>query len=236
LTEFSTEADGMGAKERAVVATVRPRSRLRVAPPESPDVFELAERGLRATIGLASVVAEALAEALARTFHEQADQPVQPAANGEAPPRRTLPMLAGTGLLATLEAGRFGVRLASAVGRSVVPWTSFATSFEAVRDALERGGGWLVRIDDRWRAEQRADREIGASFVRSVVRRAVEATLDQLDLTELVLARIDVDRIVDAVDVERIVVRVEREPGSAGVTGGPAPRSAGRPARARAGR
>lgn len=38
--------------------------------------------------------------------------------------------------------------------------------------------------------------------------RVVQATLDQMDLTQLVLDRVDVDRIVDKADLERIIDRL----------------------------
>ena len=38
--------------------------------------------------------------------------------------------------------------------------------------------------------------------------RVVQATLDQMDLTQLVLERVDVDRIVDKADLERIIDRL----------------------------
>jgi hypothetical protein len=164
----------MSAKHPAVVPAARSGTRVRLAPPESPDVFELAERGLRATIGIGSIAAETVAAALARTYRG-GEESLRPSGQDEPLPRRTLPTLVGAGLVITLEAGRAGVRLASTVGRSVVPWTSFATSFEAVRGALARGGDALAALDDRWRSEQATDRTIAAEVVGSIARQAVEA-------------------------------------------------------------
>jgi hypothetical protein len=48
-----------------------------------------------------------------------------------------------------------------------------------------------------------------SGLVRATVREAVAAVLDQLDLTDLVVERVDLDRIVRQLDVDAVVGRVD---------------------------
>jgi hypothetical protein len=183
------------------------------APPPSPDLVELAELASRAALGLASLVAgsvtAAVAEAISGEVHEPADEP-QPD-DGESWPKPLAPILAGAALGVAIESARVGTRAASAFGRSLRPWISFAKSPTFVRERFLRIRERVSQLDDRWRREQQDDEQIGASFVGVVVPQIVDATLDQLDLTELILSRVDLERVVDAVDLERAVSRVDLE-------------------------
>jgi hypothetical protein len=182
-------------------------------PPPSPDLVELAERASRAALGLASLVAgsvtAAVAEAISGEAPELADEP-QPD-DGESWPKPLAPVLAGAALGVAIESARVGTRAASAFARSLRPWISFAKSPTFVRERFLRVRERVSQLDDRWRREQQDDEQIGASFVGAVVPQIVDATLDQLDLTELVLSRVDLERVVDAVDLERAVSRVDLE-------------------------
>jgi hypothetical protein len=184
-----------------------------VAPPPSPDLVELAERASRAVLGLASLIAgsvtAAVAEAISGEAPELADEP-QPD-DGESWPKPLAPILAGAALGVAIESARVGTRAASAFGRTLRPWISFAKSPTFVRERFLRIRERVNQLDDRWRREQQDDEQIGSSFVGAVVPQIVDATLDQLDLTDLVLSRVDLERVVDAVDLERAVSRVDLE-------------------------
>src|SRR4029450_10131923 len=183
------------------------------APPPSPDLVELAELASRAALGLASLVAgsvtAAVAEAISGEVHEPADEP-QPD-DGESWPKPLAPILAGAALGVAIESARVGTRAASAFGRSLRPWISFAKSPTFGRERFLPIRERVSQLDDRWRREQQDDEQIGASFVGVVVPQIVDATLDQLDLTELILSRVDLERVVDAVDLERAASRVDLE-------------------------
>ncbi len=188
-------------------------SPIRPAPPPAPDLVEVAERALQTVLGLVSLMAGSVTavvtEAIRGEAHEPPDEP-QPD-DDESWPKPLAPMLAGAALGVAIESARVGSRAASAFGRSLRPWISFATSPKVVRGWLDRMGDRVNEFDDRWRQEQEKDERIGSSFAGAVVPQIVDATLDQLDLTELVLARVDLERIVDAIDIERAVSRVDLE-------------------------
>jgi hypothetical protein len=196
----------VGAEEQPAVAGSPQVTPLRLAPPASPELAELLERGFEAAIGVASLAAAALAEVIAGTIRRQPEPPADLSERGTPP---LLPMLAGAGLGIALETGRLGVRAASALARGVTPWASFAASPQFVRSRLERLRERARELDGRWREEQRAGEEAGEAFLRAIVPQVVDATLDQLDLTELVLARVDLGRVVDAVDLDRVVDRID---------------------------
>ncbi|HEY6678114.1 MAG TPA: hypothetical protein VI411_04350 [Actinomycetota bacterium] len=151
----------------------------------------------------------AITEAIRGEAREPDDEP-QPD-DGESWPRPLAPILAGAALGVAIESARVGTRAASAFGRNLRPWISFAKSPTFVRERLRRVRDRVNELDDRWRKEQQEDESIGQSFVGAVVPQIVNATLDQLDLTELVLSRVDLERVVDAVDLERAVSRVDVE-------------------------
>ena len=200
----------MGVEEPVPVHSQGRVTPIRAAPPPPPDPFELAERALRTAIGLASLVAGSLtstiAEAIVGEARETADE--QPD-DGEPWPRPLVPILAGAALGVAIESARAGTRAASAFGRGLRPWISFAKSPTFVRERLGRVRDRIDALDDQWRREQQEDERIGQSFVVAVLPQIVDATLDQLDLTALVLSRVDLDRVVDTVDLERAISRVD---------------------------
>jgi hypothetical protein len=182
-------------------------------PPPSPDLVDLAERAFRTALGLASLVAGSVTAAVTEAIRGEVRQPddePQPD-DGESWPKPLAPILAGAALSVAIESARVGTRVTSAFGRNLRPWISFAKSPTFVRERLGRVRDRLNELDDRWRKEQQEDESIGSSFVGAIVPQIVDATLDQLDLTELVLSRVDLERVVDAVDLDRAVSRVDVE-------------------------
>jgi hypothetical protein len=202
----------MGVEETVSAHSQVPVTPTWAAPPPA-DLVDLAERAFRTALGLASLVAgsvtAAVTEAIRGEVREPDDEP-QPD-DGESWPKPLAPILAGAALGVAIESARVGTRVTSAFGRNLRPRISFAKSPTFVRERLGRVRERLNELDDRWRKEQQEDESIGSSFVGAVMPQIVNATLDQLDLTELVLARVDLERIVDAVDLERAVSRVDLE-------------------------
>ena len=178
------------------------------APVHEPDLTDLAERGFRTALGLASLSAAVLAEGLARSLGAEPEAR-EGHAEEEEPPRRALPTIAGASLLAALEAARLGAQMVSSVTNSVVAWSSFATGFGFVRHGLDRGSHWVADLDDRWRAEQQGDLEAGAAFLETLLPGVVEAILRRLDLTQIVLTHVDLNRVVAAVDLDAVLDDVD---------------------------
>jgi len=100
--------------------------------------------------------------------------------------------------------------VASTVGRSLVPWISFAKSPTFVRERLGRVRELVNELDERWHTEQQEDERIGSAFVRAVAPHVVDAALSQVDLTEVVL-ELDLDRVIGAVDLDRVLDRIDVE-------------------------
>ncbi|MGH2635941.1 MAG: hypothetical protein ACRDHU_07340 [Actinomycetota bacterium] len=182
---------------------------IRPAPPPSPDPLELAERAFRTALGLASLAAGFVTAAVAEAIRGEIREPTEEPLDDESWPKPLVPVVAGAALGVAVDTARAGVRAATTVGRSLRPWVSFAKSPSFVRERLGRIRERMNDLDDRWRAEQAEDERIGSSFVGAVLPQVVDATLAQIDLTELVLARVDLDRIVDTVDLERTVERID---------------------------
>jgi hypothetical protein len=100
------------------------------------------------------------------------------------------------------------LRWAAGVHRAAAPVR--ARALRAARTAARR----LPLPDaDQLRAEGGALRESGratvASLVQELAPRLVEAVLDQLDLTDLVTRRVDIDAIIRHVDIDAIIQHVD---------------------------
>ena len=181
---------------------------LRPAGLPGPTFEELLEQALRIALGLAAAASAAVAAAVTSTMRpgpadEAAgsdDEPVEPTG---------FPLLAGAVFGLALEGGRLAFGAAEAVATSVRPWISFLASPNVVRRRLEDGRILLRTLDDRWHDEGPEREEAASAFVRGIVPQIVEATLNQLDLTQVVLSRVDLDEVVGAVDLERVLERID---------------------------
>jgi hypothetical protein len=173
-----------------------------------PTFEELAAQAFQIAVGLASAVAAVLTEALARTIgHEPIDE--EPAGDEEMPQPSGVPLLAGAAFGLALEGGRWAFRTAGAVAKSGRPWLSFVMSPNVVRRRLDDAQTFLRTLDDRWREEQPRGEEAATSFVHALVPEIVNAALDQIDLTELVVEHVDLDRILARVDLNAVIERVD---------------------------
>lgn len=199
----------MGIEEPVPAYTESRVTPIRAAPPRSPDPVELAERAVRIAVGVVSLSAGFLAAALADAIRGDVREPQEEELDDETWPKPLLPVLTGAALGVAIETARVAADAASTVGRNLGPWVSFAASPSFVRSRLGRIRERVNALDDDWQAEQRDDERVGSSFVRAIVPQVVEAALDQLDLTELILSRVDLDRVVDGVDLARVIERID---------------------------
>jgi len=190
----------MDAQRSVSVHVGRRVTLIRAVPPPPPDAVAIAERTIQIALGLTSLVVESVIEAVARTIAPRQE---------EAPTPALGPLLAGAALGAAIETARLGASAASIGARSLQPLVSFVLSPSFIGERLQRARDRATEFDDRWRREQFEDEQAGSTFVADILPRLVDATLDRIDLTELVLARLDLDRIVDAVDLERAIARVD---------------------------
>jgi hypothetical protein len=166
---------------------------------------ELVEQALRIGVGLVTLSADVLAEAVARSMGRST------AASGAepAPPSAGLPLLAGAVFGTAIGAVRWGARAATTLLRTGELVLSPVTTSVPFRDGMRRLSAELDALGARWREERPREEEAAQAFVRLLVPQVVEAVLDQVDLDRVVAERVDVDRIVEGVDLDAVVARLD---------------------------
>jgi hypothetical protein len=182
---------------------------LRVAAQPPPPLEQLVEQALRIAIGLGALATEVLAEAVARTLGCEPYVEAEPATEESTRPATGVPLLAGAAIGMGLEVARWGARAATTAYRSAELFFGFVTSPEPVRVPLEQASSAFGRLDARWREQRPKDEEAAAAFLRLLIPQVVDATLDQIDLNQLVAERVEIDRVVELVDVDQVIARID---------------------------
>jgi hypothetical protein len=80
-----------------------------------------------------------------------------------------------------------------------------------LRRRLDLVEGRLAGLDERWREELPTSEHAAEAVLHLVVPEIVNAALDQIDLTELVVDRVDIGRVIDHVDFDAVIARVPVE-------------------------
>ena len=182
---------------------------LRVAAQPPPPLQELLEQSFRIAIGVTALASEVLAEAVARTLGRE------PFVEGETPgdetarPAAGVPLVAGATIGIALEGARWGARAATTMVRSAELFLSLVTSPGFVQEPLRQAGAQLGALDARWREQRPRDEEAAGAFLRLLVPQVVDAALDQIDLNELVVERIELDQVIDRLDLDRMIARLD---------------------------
>jgi hypothetical protein len=170
------------------------------APSPPSDWFTLAAR---AAVGLVSLGAQASIQIIrmASGTPEQ-DQDM----DTDTPD--TTALLVGAALGLAIEAVRTAATVAELGRRTAGPPASFLIG--TVSDAPRRAAADLVgRWNQSWR-EERPEVEAAANAVAvEATRRAIDLVLDQLDLTQIVLDHVDIERIVASVDLNEVVEQLD---------------------------
>ncbi len=181
----------------------------RIPPTPSVELQALVERAVVVALGAASLVATVVANALARSFDTEevglegrGGRPSVP-----EPPAR----LAGALLGLAVEATRWSTRAAPPIARRFGQVLSIAGDLPPVRLAGSRLEDVLQRLDASWGDGRPRREEAASAFIQSLMTEVVDATLDHIDLTSLALERIDVDRFVDAMDLNSLIDRVDMD-------------------------
>jgi hypothetical protein len=190
---------------------------LHVAAQPPPPMEQVVGQALRIAIGLGALATEVLAEAVARTLGRE------PFAEGEAPteeaprPATGLPLVTGAAIGLGLGVARWSARAAYTTYRSAELFVGLVTSPAPVRGPLERASSALDALDARWREHRPKDEEAAGAFLRLLIAQIAEATLDQIDLNELVAERVDLDRIVERLDLDTVIARIDLDAVVAGI-------------------
>jgi hypothetical protein len=161
-------------------------------------VAGLLEQGIRVGAGLFSAGASALADALRETIPKQPAEESDPAA-----------VAAGAGLGAAVVATEAAATAATRAADAIAPLVSWAINPRFAKDAVEAGAGAARVLDGEWKAAQAETAKAASRFIGVLVPEIVDALFDQVDLTQLVRDRVNVDAIVDDVDLDRILARID---------------------------
>ncbi|TMK21471.1 MAG: hypothetical protein E6G65_04965 [Actinobacteria bacterium] len=169
----------------------------RASPPPA-DWFTLAAR---AAVGLVSLGAEASIQII-RIASGTPERDLGPLTSD------SVALLAGAALGLAIEAVRTAAALAELGWRAAGPPASFIIG--TVAEAPRRAGADLLdRWNQSWREERPEVQAVANAVAVEATRRAIDLVLDQLDLTQLVLDHVDIERIVASVDLNEVVEQLD---------------------------
>ena len=170
-------------------------------PPAVPGsgMATLLEQGLRVGAGMVSASASAMADALRSTMPEPAEE------EGEDPAAT----MAGAGLGAAITAAEAAASAAKSAAEAVGPIMSWLTSPTALQGASGTAAGAARLLDGQWKATQAETAQAATAFLTVLIPEITKAILDQVDLTQIVKERVDINAIVEDVDMDRIVDRLD---------------------------
>jgi hypothetical protein len=176
------------------------------------DAQAIVEQGVRVAVGIITATVGILIAGLERSkppeqriaFEEMGADvpPAAPAAIG---------LLAGAALGFGLELGRWVADTTAEAAKIASPFFSFAASPRVVRSGTSAARDRLGALNVAWQQERPLTEAATAAFATALVPEIAGAVLDQLDLTDLVIERVDFERVIDAVDMDEIVSRIPIE-------------------------
>lgn len=207
LLPSSVTVTDLGARKRSATEPSDPSSR----------PLGLLEGAVAVAVGATSLVVDRLVDALVTALGRDAAPPAGSEEVADEPDIvETAAALVGASLHLAFGAARAVARIATGMERAMRPVSLVATvpfvdraarSIEA--SAREVNESWL---DDRAEAERLAD-----AFGDALAPVMADALLDRLDLTELVVERVDVDRLADAISIDRLMERIDLNEVAAGI-------------------
>jgi len=170
-------------------------------PTQPAPASDLAEEAAKAAVGMAALAIESSVVILRKISGA-------PLSDDEASEPEVVGLLAGAALGFALEAGRAAAAAAEAARRTIVPPASFVAG--TFLDAPRRAGQErIAQLNQVWRAERPDVQTIATAVAVEVVRGVLNAVLDQLDLTQIVIDRVDLNRVIESVDFEGVVEHID---------------------------
>jgi hypothetical protein len=173
---------------------------------EDADQASLLGAAVLAAFGAAALAVDALGRAVraASGVDERPNEPSTPSGAATA---------VGAAAALTLAMGRSMAKAAAAAGRGAAFAANVAV--EAGPPALRRFrddvGRRATDLDATWREERSDADEIARRIGAALLPETVAAVLDTLDLTAIVVDRVDLDRVIEEVDLDVAVRRVDIE-------------------------
>ncbi len=184
----------------------------RSAPDGPRDVIE---GGLLVAVGLATLVVEGLARAIVAAIGDHLppaggpadeDEEDKPAAG--SPEAETLAMIAGAGLGIAFGTARFATRMVAGIDRVIRPF-SLVAMIPPVDRAARRLERSAIQLNEGWRDERLESQRVAEAFADALVPDLVDAIIDRLDLTTLVLERVDLDQVAGSLEMSELIERVD---------------------------
>jgi hypothetical protein len=173
------------------------------------------EGGLLVAVGLSALAVEGIVSAILRIGGDtirpaagtDAERPVE-GPGTEPPATDTAAVVAGAALNIAFEASRGLMRIAANLERAIRPLTLVAM-IPPVDRAARRLEEVATSMNEAWRDERIQSERAADLFADAVVPQLVDAVIDRLDLTDLVLERVDLRAVISSIDIDEIVGRVD---------------------------
>jgi hypothetical protein len=180
-------------------------------PPSEPALGPLMEQTARILAGFVSAAAEALAGALreASPLPETTEDDELPD-DGPAPAQPDpFGLTAGAAAGLAIEVSQAAVRAATAFAETAGPILSWFSSAAIVRRGAADIEELAQDLNARWTRERQPSEDAAAAFATTVIPELTNAILDRVDLTQIAIDHLDIERIVDTIDLDAIVERVD---------------------------
>jgi hypothetical protein len=177
--------------------------------------YGILEGGLLVAVGLSALAVEGIVWAILRVGGDtirpgvgtDGEGPVEGPAK-EPPATDTAAVVAGAALNIAFEASRGLMRIAANLERAIRPLTLVAM-VPPVDRAARRLEKVATNMNEAWREERIQSERAAGLFADTVLPPLVDAVIGRLDLTDLVLERVDLRAVISSIDIDEIVGRVD---------------------------
>jgi hypothetical protein len=174
-----------------------------------PAIGALIEQSARIIGGFVSATSSAITTALRDVAPSPApfdddELDVEPA-TGPSP----VGLATGAAVGLTMQVSEAAVRAVTSFAETAGPLLSWITSTAVVRRGANDVETRVESLNDRWSQERPASEEAASSFVGRLLPEITGAILDKLDLTQIAVDHLDIDRILDSVDLDAVIERVD---------------------------
>jgi hypothetical protein len=175
-----------------------------------PAIGALIEQSARIIGGFISATSSAFATALrdvARSPEATEEEDGFDDAGRTGPSPVGLATGAAVGL--TMQVSEAAVKAATSFADTAGPLLSWVTNTATVRRGASDVEARAEALNDRWTQERPASEDAASTFARRVLPEITGAILDKLDLTQIAIDHLDIDRILDTVDLDAVIGRVD---------------------------
>jgi hypothetical protein len=177
--------------------------------------LSILEGGLLVAVGLTALAVEGIVSAILRVGGDTTPPGGGTDAEGsiegraaDPPATDTAAVVVGATLNVAFEASRGLMRIAANLERAIRPLTIVAM-IPPVDRAARRLEEVANNMNEAWRDERIQSERAAGLFADAVVPQLVDALIDRLDLTDLVLERVDLRAVISSIDIDEIVGRVD---------------------------